>query len=186
MAAVTGTSSPVLVIAGSLFWDQPDAVICSSGSWKKSGANTILLYGAMSSCLSTSTCCLPAEKRNPVAGHAVLKQRVSRRCRKRSRPTNQTRLWAEQSFPVFWQRRYLRFQCFSRPQACGKAALHASQSGEARAGNIAGIVAMEQLPVLLAGRGRRVEGWTLNTPPFAAKQNQQRALPQRMGHPRVS
>jgi putative transposase len=42
----------------------------------------------------------------------VLKQRVSRRCRKKPRAVNQMTLWENHPVRAFWQRRYYDFNVF--------------------------------------------------------------------------
>ncbi len=84
----------------------------------------------------------------------------------------------------------LRLQCMDGEEAHREAALHAPQSGDARAGRCAGAVAMEQFPRLCAGRERNGGGqchvavavgrWPAVgmsvVPP-------RRAKPARLGHP---
>ena len=63
----------------------------------------------------------------------------------------------------------LRFQRLQPQEEDRKAAIHASQSGEAWAGGIAGAMAVEQLSILSVWRKRAVEDWgrVIESPPFA-------------------
>ncbi len=44
----------------------------------------------------------------------VLKQRVSRACRKKKRGSKQLGIWPEDETPAFWQRRYYDFSVYSQ------------------------------------------------------------------------
>jgi putative transposase len=44
----------------------------------------------------------------------VLKQRVSRACRKKKRESKQLGIWQEEEAPAFWQRRYYDFNVYSQ------------------------------------------------------------------------
>jgi REP-associated tyrosine transposase len=44
----------------------------------------------------------------------VLKQRVSRACRKKKRQIRQLGIWQEDEPPAFWQRRYYDFNVYSQ------------------------------------------------------------------------
>src|SRR5262245_37475268 len=44
----------------------------------------------------------------------VLKQRVSRGCRKKTKARNQMGFWRSEPTPAFWQRRYYDFNVYSR------------------------------------------------------------------------
>ena len=50
----------------------------------------------------------------------VLKQRVSRRCRRRERSSAQLRLWESHLPPAFWQPRYYDFNVYSRKKKIEK------------------------------------------------------------------
>ena len=52
-------------------------------------------------------------KRNVALVMQVLKQRVSRRCRKRRQPMTQMALWENEPARAFWQKRYYDFNVFS-------------------------------------------------------------------------
>jgi putative transposase len=44
----------------------------------------------------------------------VLKQRVSRKCRKAGKPANQMSIWERERVAAFWQRRYYDFNVYSK------------------------------------------------------------------------
>ena len=98
------------------------------------------------------------ERGNPSLVMAALKQTFAQRLLRelRAKTGAQTdSLWST-PFAVghIWQRRFLRFRCFCREEAGGKAALHASQSRSAGFSSEARGVVMEQLPTLRLWRTR--------------------------------
>jgi REP element-mobilizing transposase RayT len=74
----------------------------------------------------------------------VLKQRVSRMCRKKAKARKQMGFWQSQSGRSgSLAAALLRFQCLYQAQARGEAAVYASQSGETKTGRVSGTVALE-------------------------------------------
>jgi hypothetical protein len=90
-----------------------------------------------------------AEAGNPSVVVKVVKERFTRLLNRKRRKSSgaQAALWSPAPRPILAET-LLRFQYLEPTQAGGKAALSASQSGEARLGRAAGAVEVEQLPFL--------------------------------------
>jgi hypothetical protein len=97
----------------------------------------------------------PVQVGNPSTVMQALKQRFAQRVVRRRRRTRDHRQgWLGAGSDAGVATTVLRFQCLDGAQAHREAALHASQSGEARIGGIAGPVAVEQFSILSVRRER--------------------------------
>jgi len=156
-ALTTCTLSPVLVIT-----DDPN---CAPGvratvsyPFLNKLANATASWSSdMWSCPSTSHLLMTEpEGGTPSTVLQVLKQRTAHALlskKKRSDPRQQV-LFPENPRLPFWQARFYDFQRLDDQEADREAPVHASQSSQARTGHFARTVALEQLPLLLAGRTR--------------------------------
>jgi REP element-mobilizing transposase RayT len=95
------------------------------------------------------------ERGTPSTIMQILKQRTAHALlpKRRRKNPRQRELFGESPPRWFWQARFYDFNVWPQ-EAGGEAALHASQSREARPGRVTRAVALEQLPSLSAGRAR--------------------------------
>jgi REP-associated tyrosine transposase len=94
----------------------------------------------------------------------VLKQRVSRACRKKKRTTKQLDIWQDDVSPAFWQRRYYDFNVYSQRKHIEKLRYMHRNPVKRGTGAFSRIVALEQLSAVSFWRSGSGED-CLN-PPF--------------------
>ena len=81
--------------------------------------------------------------RNLAIAMQVLKQRISRRSRRKPRPAQPPRLWQEPTVAAFWQPRYYDFNVFRERKHIEKLRTMHRKSGQTRTSSVTGIVAVE-------------------------------------------
>jgi putative transposase len=105
---------------------------------------------------------------SPPLAMQVLKQRVSRRSRRKKKTSEQLPFWEadqQEQPPAFWQKRYYDFNVYTQRKYIEK------------------LRYMHRNPV----RAERIrEGWMISLPPFARSCQPRAASAQRMGHPAMT